>query len=179
MKKKGELLFKKSPFRSKDEPVFDRDDPDVLSAIDSYSNAIEMNPLDVSNYFILGTIYYSADDFEKAEEYFEKAIEISPEYMEPYSSLALIAKDKKEYERALNQLKRGLKYLNGGRITKHTDLNLSEFKEIYIDFYNDMAEKTCNKSISLKDLKPVKKIGRNDPCPCKSGKKYKKCCLAK
>jgi|GEM_PF-6802039 hypothetical protein len=23
------------------------------------------------------------------------------------------------------------------------------------------------------------KIGRNDPCPCASGKKYKKCCLAK
>ena len=24
-------------------------------------------------------------------------------------------------------------------------------------------------------VKP-KKIGRNDPCPCGSGKKYKKCC---
>lgn len=23
----------------------------------------------------------------------------------------------------------------------------------------------------------VEKIGRNDPCPCQSGKKYKKCCL--
>ena len=23
------------------------------------------------------------------------------------------------------------------------------------------------------------KIGRNDPCPCGSGKKYKKCCMAK
>ena len=23
----------------------------------------------------------------------------------------------------------------------------------------------------------VKKIGRNEPCPCGSGKKYKKCCL--
>jgi uncharacterized protein YecA (UPF0149 family) len=23
------------------------------------------------------------------------------------------------------------------------------------------------------------KIGRNDPCPCGSGRKYKKCCLAK
>ena len=23
------------------------------------------------------------------------------------------------------------------------------------------------------------KIGRNDPCPCGSGKKYKKCCLNK
>ena len=24
-----------------------------------------------------------------------------------------------------------------------------------------------------------KKIGRNEPCPCESGKKYKKCCLRK
>ncbi|MDR0942113.1 MAG: SEC-C domain-containing protein [Holosporales bacterium] len=23
------------------------------------------------------------------------------------------------------------------------------------------------------------KIGRNDPCPCGSGKKYKKCCFLK
>ncbi|MFH1362381.1 MAG: SEC-C metal-binding domain-containing protein, partial [bacterium] len=29
---------------------------------------------------------------------------------------------------------------------------------------------------------PVKskiKVGRNDPCPCGSGKKYKKCCLSR
>ncbi len=26
---------------------------------------------------------------------------------------------------------------------------------------------------------PQKKIGRNEPCPCGSGKKYKKCCLGK
>ncbi len=25
----------------------------------------------------------------------------------------------------------------------------------------------------------VVKIGRNDPCPCGSGKKYKKCCIDK
>jgi len=24
-----------------------------------------------------------------------------------------------------------------------------------------------------------RKVGRNDPCPCGSGKKYKKCCLPK
>jgi len=24
-----------------------------------------------------------------------------------------------------------------------------------------------------------KKVGRNDPCPCGSGKKYKKCCMPK
>ncbi|MDT8718683.1 SEC-C domain-containing protein [Clostridium sp. 19966] len=35
---------------------------------------------------------------------------------------------------------------------------------------------------SWKDSKTIvkeKKIGRNDPCPCGSGKKYKKCCGAK
>ncbi|MBA7557648.1 hypothetical protein ES705_50412 [subsurface metagenome] len=30
-----------------------------------------------------------------------------------------------------------------------------------------------------KSIKTVKKIGRNDPCPCGSGKKYKHCCLKK
>ncbi|WP_256476707.1 SEC-C metal-binding domain-containing protein [Bradyrhizobium sp. 186] len=24
---------------------------------------------------------------------------------------------------------------------------------------------------------PFRKVGRNDPCPCGSGKKFKKCCL--
>ena len=27
-----------------------------------------------------------------------------------------------------------------------------------------------------KDKDKGKKIGRNDPCPCGSGRKYKKCC---
>jgi uncharacterized protein YecA (UPF0149 family) len=26
-------------------------------------------------------------------------------------------------------------------------------------------------------VRTVPKVGRNDPCPCGSGKKYKKCCL--
>jgi len=29
---------------------------------------------------------------------------------------------------------------------------------------------------SREPIKKQKKIGRNDPCPCGSGKKYKKCC---
>jgi hypothetical protein len=43
-----------------------------------------------------------------------------------------------------------------------------------------------HKRFGLDDWRPVKtyarehpKIGRNDPCPCGSGKKYKKCCMNK
>ena len=28
-------------------------------------------------------------------------------------------------------------------------------------------------------VKPGQKVGRNDPCPCGSGKKYKNCCMLK
>jgi len=30
---------------------------------------------------------------------------------------------------------------------------------------------------TLKPVAPAVNIGRNDPCPCGSGKKYKKCCM--
>ena len=34
-------------------------------------------------------------------------------------------------------------------------------------------------TVKKKPIRRVKKIGRNDPCPCGSGKKYKNCCLEK
>ena len=42
------------------------------------------------------------------------------------------------------------------------------------------ADDEGNLKDSVKEAAPAqriaKKIGRNDPCPCGSGKKYKKCC---
>ena len=46
-------------------------------------------------------------------------------------------------------------------------------------FYSQRRSKTISevKSISKNPLKHKKnKIGRNEPCPCNSGKKFKKCC---
>ena len=31
-------------------------------------------------------------------------------------------------------------------------------------------------SVTKKPAKAAQKVGRNDPCPCGSGKKYKNCC---
>lgn len=50
---------------------------------------------------------------------------------------------------------------------------LPQWKEIYSEeelkkFYKEQKESTT--------IRKGKKIGRNDPCPCGSGKKYKKCC---
>jgi uncharacterized protein YchJ len=37
-------------------------------------------------------------------------------------------------------------------------------------------EKPSAQSSTSPSVNPDKKVGRNDPCPCGSGKKYKKCC---
>ena len=40
-------------------------------------------------------------------------------------------------------------------------------------------ENTQMKAKSMPATRTMKKVGRNDPCPCGSGKKFKKCCLGK
>ena len=34
-----------------------------------------------------------------------------------------------------------------------------------------------NDHVIIKSVRVEKKVKRNDPCPCNSGKKYKKCCM--
>lgn len=52
---------------------------------------------------------------------------------------------------------------------------LPQWNNIYTEEERKNFTKEQKKSRTIvKD----KKIGRNDPCPCGSGKKYKKCCGA-
>ncbi|PKM67521.1 MAG: SEC-C domain-containing protein [Firmicutes bacterium HGW-Firmicutes-2] len=52
--------------------------------------------------------------------------------------------------------------------------NLPAWDSIFTLEKRKEIKKTYNQSkIIIKD----KKIGRNDPCPCGSGKKYKQCCM--
>lgn len=62
----------------------------------------------------------------------------------------------------------------GVNIENETELN--KFMHLYN--LQQLAElKKDDKTVSLPEFIPKKgKIGRNDPCPCGSGKKYKKCC---
>ena len=52
----------------------------------------------------------------------------------------------------------------------------------YNDYDEEDEDKEDNSFYSYDDGQPIrtsKKVGRNDPCPCGSGKKYKKCCMNK
>ncbi|MEA3424159.1 MAG: SEC-C metal-binding domain-containing protein [Bacillota bacterium] len=51
--------------------------------------------------------------------------------------------------------------------------------EIFEKFEKPNLRPLPDKSFDFDSSVKKKKIGRNDPCPCGSGKKYKKCCLGK
>ena len=51
-------------------------------------------------------------------------------------------------------------------------------KEQLFRMRDDLLAQAERKRAELTDV-PPEKIGRNEPCPCGSGKKYKHCCLEK
>ena len=66
--------------------------------------------------------------------------------------------------------------------------NLPEEEQSYSKFMKDPLEHFSKENINYlkkisypesKTPRNEQKIGRNDPCPCGSGKKYKKCCMKK
>jgi hypothetical protein len=60
------------------------------------------------------------------------------------------------------------------------DLSKNELEqhfEVTVNNYYQLSEEKSTKQKANKEIGGnVLKIGRNDPCPCGSGKKYKKCC---
>lgn len=74
-------------------------------------------------------------------------------------------------DRIHNQQAGGLNYLCSAyqMFLEHAD---SRFKDLALVWQKEQDERSVAKS----EGSLVQKIGRNDPCPCGSGEKYKKCC---
>lgn len=72
---------------------------------------------------------------------------------------------------------------NNTRIWANNGFTANEMFEYEKPFLNPLPEgnnvKEGDLNLAAVHNKPVKKVGRNESCPCGSGKKYKKCCLNK
>ena len=58
----------------------------------------------------------------------------------------------------------------------HTDQIKKKFRNLKGDKLNEKLHELYLEQKKSGTIVKPKKIGRNDPCPCGSGKKYKKCC---
>lgn len=61
--------------------------------------------------------------------------------------------------------------------TKHEELYRERLPDYAQDLYDYFAEQR-RAGLDRPPASKSSKVGRNDPCPCGSGKKFKKCCLS-
>ena len=62
------------------------------------------------------------------------------------------------------------------KLDKMVNIYPDRFEDIFPDLIPELD--TFPKDLESANLLKADKVGRNEPCPCGSGKKYKKCCLA-
>jgi hypothetical protein len=139
----------------------------------------------------LGEAYYWSGDESSGQRLFEDWIRDDPDCGRAYSGWAgcySFNSGEPQYERAEAILldgyaRSGLRdseCVIEGLVNIYEDMGdadkVGKFKKIYSELYPSTA-------VSKGHHKPTpvraEKVGRNDPCPCGSGKKYKKCCLPK
>lgn len=137
-------------------------------------------------------------EIPKAFDHYTRALKIalesgdSKEIARSYHNLGTYYEREKDYAQSIENLLISLAYQKDAEIdskdTQHylqdirKTVKYSAFKTLALKVYDelpaeiqkkvDMEEFTRDTTIRLLDPK----AGRNDPCPCGSGKKYKKCC---
>ena len=111
-------------------------------------------------------------------DYKEQKHICSEEYLYLLTETCITFGYTKEAEKLLQQLKSGS--VSGKRVAKQLKLRLQERYEVAEDEDNWWEMFGRNSTLQMPIQQPYirenPKVGRNDPCPCGSGKKYKKCC---
>lgn len=66
------------------------------------------------------------------------------------------------------------------RFERHLKEPVDHFSRKEIEYLHNLHyARSEKKDVEPAEVESKKKIGRNEPCPCGSGKKYKKCCMGK
>lgn len=112
---------------------------------------------------------------------YNKALAADPLAIEAHISLGYIAANENDFETAYAQYRKASEIINTGRFYR-VNSDIDRAKEAVLDnlvYFERMLGKKPATEQAAPSLIRQGKAGRNDPCPCGSGKKYKKCCLLK
>ena len=138
---------------------------------------IQEEPENGELYLRAGNVARKNNDYNNAIKLYQKAIELDQNLIASYVNLVEIYMHRWRYYNRKEAEKEALEYfLLSLDIFNKNKYNMVTIRadEYLMHFFYESA-KCLGMDISLRKIK----IGRNDPCPCGSDKKYKKCCLKK
>lgn len=129
-------------------------------------------------FYLLGfaNVRASMDRYNAARPLYELVLKIEPGQPEAALKLAEFYKIQEKPTMALKLLEESLSHRSTWNFYR-TQGDKTQFLKLFVSFYNSILPDDREK-ISLEAISSIKKIGRNDVCPCGSNKKYKKCCLS-
>ena len=173
-----------------------------ITTVKAYRARLAERPDSIPDLVGLGNIYSNLGPARLAVSCYERALELDPGTVEAATGLAELVEDDGDRRGAFDVMRRAHAARSSWRyhrLEKGTSRAMAE--ESFEALYNDLAETLGEPPLprkpgrvraapgSLKQMDmltspaaPIRrgpKVGRNDPCPCGSGKKYKKCCLKK
>jgi hypothetical protein len=160
----------------------DGSEQSVASAFRQLREKVRETPADWRSWHRLSNLNVSINRPKAALECSRRAYALNPLQLEVIYNAAARLSDAGQAQEALDLLNSALERSDQW-ITQSTRLHQEG-----IDFallYNDLRHETGRTNLpalhpgfiaGLAHLAP-KNTGRNDPCPCGSGKKYKKCCM--
>jgi tetratricopeptide (TPR) repeat protein len=144
-----------------------------------YERKIKSRPKDMNAYISLASVYRNAGIYIVAIELLKTAIHVDPEWIEAWYYCADCYNKRGETETAFEILQKGMRYVEQPRFRDQMEMLPEQIIRECYSLHNSLLKKTKSKLPLLFPAasKTREKIGRNDPCPCGSGKKFKRCCV--
>lgn len=136
-------------------------------------------PMEIQQWMYDAETAGMGEDIERLFVYKESNHIISEEFIYMLSSISIMYDYTYQAEALMKELKKSS--ADGKKTARILEAEMDQYNNI-MDFEDDWTDDELE-DFMLQEMKKrepyVKtepKIGRNDPCPCGSGKKYKKCC---
>jgi hypothetical protein len=169
--RKGPLHLIDVNYRWKTRPA-----PEVMAELKA---AVAREPKNVVNHLRLARFHYVLGRPRHAAECYSRAFEIEPFAMEAGLGLAHVMADTGEHRNSYERLCAMLEEKAKWRFFRVDELPPKELAEDFVHLFNKLQltlDVRGRPLLHTSFLQSRGKVGRNDLCPCGSGKKFKKCC---
>jgi len=155
----------------------ERSAPEVVAEL---QKAVEQNPSSERDWVVLGRVNYLLGRPRHAGECYKLIYDKDHNTMEAGLGLARVLADTNQPEEAFKLLTDLLECKEQWRFFRPDELRPALLGNEFARLFNSLHRRLNIKGrpmLHSSFMGNQRKVGRNDPCPCGSGKKYKKCCV--
>jgi hypothetical protein len=142
-------------------------------SVQSYQQAVVVDPVNPSIDMELGSMYYGAEDYSTAERYFEEATKNKSDYANAWYNWAYAAKQQNKLQLAVNRMEQALALVstNSEDYTKakeEFDKWEKEYEDAVAKYNQQIKEQQTQQQVNNTDKKPVSTEALTTPEPLPS-----------